>query len=155
MKVFIGGSISIKHFGYRVTDQLDKMMYSNMQILVGDANGVDSLVQDYCNNSWYSKVTVYACEGRARNNIGQWNVEAIDVPEGYYGRHFYERKDIAMANDCDMGFMIWDGRSIGTLNNIKRLIRYGKICYVYIPHLQQLRKIRCNDEIETLIKEAR
>ena len=155
MKVFIGGSISIKHFGYMVTDELDKIMDCNMEILIGDAYGIDSLVQEYLDANWYWKVWVYASEGKARNNVGKWTIKTINVPEGVYGREFYEQKDKAMAKDCDFGFMIWDGKSKGTLNNIKRLVDYGKICEVYIPHLQQLRKINCYNELEKLTEEAK
>jgi hypothetical protein len=35
---------------------------------------------------------------------------------------FYKQKDIAMANDCDCGYMVWGGKSRGTKNNIIRLV---------------------------------
>lgn len=36
-----------------------------------------------------------------------------------------------MSNDCDCAFMIWDGYSKGTLNNINRLSKLGKKVNVY------------------------
>ena len=47
MKVFIGGSIGIDYLDYTVTDELDKYMSGELEILVGDAYGVDKLVQKY------------------------------------------------------------------------------------------------------------
>jgi adenine-specific DNA-methyltransferase len=39
---------------------------------------------------------------------------------------FYASKDEEMAKDADVGFMIWDGKSFGTLANAFRLIDQGK-----------------------------
>lgn len=36
-----------------------------------------------------------------------------------------------MAKDADMGFMIWDGKSRGTLNNMLDLVLQNKTCEVY------------------------
>lgn len=130
-KIFIGGSIGIRYLDYAVKDELDKYMNGELEILVGDAYGIDSLVQRYLKEHDYDNVTVYASNGRARNNIGGWQVEKIEVPSGVFGRDFYTYKDVAMTNDCDSALMIWDGRSIGTLNNIMRLRSLHKRCIVY------------------------
>ena len=106
MKVFIGGSISIKYLDYEVQDELDKIINGELEILVGDAYGVDKLVQKYLDKNGYRDVTVYAINGCARNNIGLWKVQAIEVPSSIYGREFYTYKDFAMSTDCDFGFMI-------------------------------------------------
>lgn len=118
MKVFIGGSIGINYLEYAVKDELDKYMSGELEILVGDAYGIDSLVQRYLIEYGYDNVTVYASNGRARNNIGGWKIKAIEVPSGVFGRDFYTYKDIAMTADCDFALMIWNGKSQGTLNNI-------------------------------------
>jgi hypothetical protein len=36
------------------------------------------------------------------------------------GRDFYEIEDIQMTEDCAGVLMFWDGKSIGTKNNIER-----------------------------------
>lgn len=152
MKVFIGGSISIKDFGLEAGLLIEDFMSDYIDVLVGDASGVDKDVQTYLDASYYGNVTVYACNGKARNNVGGWKVKAIDVPTGLYGREYYEQKDVAMTNDCDFGLMIWDGKSKGTLNNIKRLIEAGKQCYVCIPHLKEKHSLRWNSDLQNLIK---
>lgn len=53
MKVFIGGSIGIDYLDYTVTDELDKYMSGELEILVGDAYGVDKLVQKYLEKHGY------------------------------------------------------------------------------------------------------
>ena len=152
MKVFIGGSINIKEFGLEAAMLIEDFMSDNLDVLIGDASGVDKEVQGYLDSSYYGGVTVYACNGKARNNVGGWNVKAINVPTVLSGREYYEQKDIAMTNDCDFGLMIWDGKSKGTLNNIKRLIDAGKQCYVCIPHLKERHSLRWNSDLQNLIQ---
>ena len=47
MKIFICGSIAIKQLNEKITGQLDEFLDSKNEILIGDADGVDSLVQEY------------------------------------------------------------------------------------------------------------
>ncbi len=130
MKIFIGGSISIKYLDYKIQAELDKIIKSNAEILVGDAFGIDRLVQNYCYKKSYKNVTVYTSNRLPRNNVGNFKVKYIAVT-GLYGREFYTQKDIAMSNDCDCGIMIWNGKSKGTFANIQRLKDYGKGCKIY------------------------
>lgn len=139
MKVFLGGSIGINYLDYTVTNELDKYMQGDLEILIGDAYGIDSLVQKYLAEYGYDNVTVYASNGRARNNISGWKVKAIDVPSYIHGREFYTQKDIAMTNDCDFAFMIWNGKSQGTLANIRRLLDYDKGINVYLSEKRQMK----------------
>ncbi len=150
MKVFIGGSISIKYLDTKVVMLINKYMDQKFEILIGDAYGVDSLVQKHCFNKMYDKVKVYASNGYARNNIGAWTIEKVNVPSNIYGREFYTQKDIAMTSDCDFGFMIWDEKSIGTLTNIKRLIQYGKSCIVYLANKKTLKSITNYNQLENI-----
>ena len=141
MKVFIGGSIGIDYLDYTITDELDKYISGELEIFVGDAYGVDKLIQKYLDKQGYKNVKIYASNGRARNNIGLWKVQAIEVPNSVYGREFYTYKDFAMSTDCDFGFMIWDGKSRGTQANILRLINMNKGVNVYLPYLCQMKSI--------------
>lgn len=129
-KVFIGGSIGIKSLDENIVARLNGIINKNLTVLIGDAYGADKEVQQYFASHKYKSVTVYACNNRARNNIGAWNVSSVTV-KGLYGRALYTQKDIAMTNDCDMALMLWDGKSVGTLNNIRRLRSLNKRCIVY------------------------
>ena len=53
MNVFIGGSISFDYLDLTITDELDKYMNGELEIFVGDAYGVDKLVQKYLDGSRY------------------------------------------------------------------------------------------------------
>ena len=129
-KVFIGGSISIKTLDENVIARLNSIINKNLTVLIGDAYGADKEVQQYFASHKYKAVTAYACNNRARNNVGAWNISNVQA-NGLYGRELYTQKDIAMTNDCDIALMLWDGKSVGTLNNIKRLRSQNKRCIVY------------------------
>ena len=154
MKVFIGGSIGIDYLDYTVTDELDKYMTGELEILVGDAYGVDNIVQKYLGKHGYKNVKVYASNGCARNNIGLWKVQAIEVPSSVYGREFYTYKDCAMSADCDFGFMIWDGKSQGTQANILRLVNMNKGVNVYLSEKRQMKAVNCYKDYKQLSEET-
>ena len=141
MKVFIGGSISIKYLNQLVNEALNKFIVNGFEILVGDAYGVDSLVQKYCFDKGYKNVTIYTCNYQPRNNLGNFKTQRISA-KGLFGREFYTQKDIAMSNDCDYAFMIWDGYSKGTLNNINRLSKLGKKIDVYTSTERKIKEYK-------------
>ena len=49
-----------------------------------------------------------------------------DLSKGLSGRAFNYVKDIEMCKDCDRAIMIWDGKSEGTRENIKRMLDRNK-----------------------------
>jgi len=114
VKVFIGGTRAIINFDDEVKSKLHTIAQRDFEVLLGDASGVDYAVQDFFAKIGYKKVVIYASGGKVRNNIGDWEVMSIIVNENIYGYEFYRQKDIAMANDSDYGFMIWNGESRGT-----------------------------------------
>ena len=69
-KVFDSGSMKIKHLDDKVTDRLSNIVASKYSVIVGDADGVDSSIQEYLKQHGVSTVTVYCSGTRPRNNIG-------------------------------------------------------------------------------------
>jgi len=121
-KVFISGSMSIKQLDDMVIRSLDKIISQNMQVLVGDAKGVDKLVQEYCAKNNYFNIIVYTILDIPRNLISnKFSVNKILV-NNLTGRKAQEKKDEAMTKDSNYSFVIWDGKSKGSLNNILRAI---------------------------------
>jgi probable addiction module antidote protein len=94
---------------------------------VGDANGADKAVQKHLLALSYDKVTVFCSGDSERNNLGQWQTHRVKPPRNAKGFQFYAAKDREMAREADFGLMIWDGKSAGTILNVLRLIRTGKI----------------------------
>ena len=149
MKIFIAGARAITHFDDKVKARLLSIYEKNYDVLVGDATGVDSSVQRFYAGKGYRNVTVFASNGVARNNIGHWDVENIVVEHGLHGFDFYRKKDLAMAAAADYGFMIWNGESKGTLNNIINLLEQEKPCSVYLFPRKQFVSI---DNEDTLLR---
>ena len=129
MKIFIGGSKTINTLDENVKEKLQEIIKNKYDVLVGDCNGVDTAVQRFFYDNNYRNVTVYASGNTVRNNIGNFNI--CNIPTEKTGFEFYRQKDIAMAKEADCGFMIWDGKSKGTLNNIFNLTSQNKPCKVY------------------------
>lgn len=125
-----------KELPKNVSDQLDMYINKKNDILVGDAPGIDSQVQDYLKNKKYDKVTVYTTSKKPRYLANpKWNVKVINTfgldPNSKEGLIL---KDIAMTNDSSRGFavILENGGAGATRNNIKRLIDQNKDVKVYM-----------------------
>ena len=135
MKVFVAGSKFINRLDKPAIDQLENIIANENNILVGDCIGVDTAVQEFCAERHYDRVTVYASNGRARNNVGNFAVKGVPVRSNIHPTDYYKQKDISMATDADCGFMVWDGKSRGTKNNIDMLMKMKKPVLVFIPSM--------------------
>lgn len=99
-----------------------------------------------------TKFIFFASNGKARNNIGHWSIHNVNVPSYIRGFDFYKQKDIAMANEADYGFMIWDGESRGTLNNVINLVSQNKKVLVYLVGSREMITIKSFDDLNCLIE---
>lgn len=131
MKVFIGGSRKISKINQEIKSRIDNFIRNNFIILIGDANGVDKSVQTYLLSKNYRNVYVYCVNNECRNNIGGWGIRNIKSNSHRKDFKYYSSKDNDMAQETDFGFMIWDGESKGTLNNIINLLKQKKKVSVY------------------------
>lgn len=132
MKIFIGGSKTLKALSPCMVKALEWVCEKDYEVLIGDCFGADRLVQKYLHEHGYGKVKVYASGTRVRCNEGGYPVKAVSAA-GKSGFAFYRQKDIAMAVDADHALMFWDGVSKGTRCNIEDMLRMEKftavICY--------------------------
>ncbi len=128
MKLFISGSKSISVLSDEIKAILDKYIAIGTEFLVGDCYGVDAAVQDYLELKGYSNVTIYCSGETPRNNFvpGAKIHSCAEAAKGFTGSAFHYVKDIQMAKDCDQAIMIWDGKSKGTGENIRRIKEMGK-----------------------------
>ncbi|PLL62323.1 hypothetical protein CWN05_29480, partial [Klebsiella pneumoniae] len=67
--VFVAGSITIKNLDTLIVDRLKKIVNSQFQIVVGDANGVDSSVQRVLVDLGCRQATVFSSSEKPRNNL--------------------------------------------------------------------------------------
>lgn len=131
-KVFIGGSRRVSRLSAPIRTRIDNIIAKNFSVLVGDANGADKAVQTYLDDKNYNDVEVFCSEGECRNNVGNWKVRNVPVETRDRGAQFYSAKDRAMTREADVGLMVWDGKSAGTLLNVMRLVSLNKKAVVYI-----------------------
>lgn len=128
MKIFISGSKSISKLPELAKTFIDQFIENNDEFLVGDCYGVDAVVQKYLDSKGYSNVIVYCSGETPRNNFvtGAKVCSCAEAAKGLTGSAFQYVKDIQMAQDCDTALMIWDGKSKGTGENIRRVKEMGK-----------------------------
>ena len=128
MKLFVSGSKSISVLSNEVKSILDEHIARDTEFLVGDCYGVDAAVQKYLESKGYSNVTIYCSGETPRNNFvtGAKVHSCAEAAKGLTGSTFHYVKDIQMANDCDFALVIWDGKSKGSENNIKRILNLNK-----------------------------
>ena len=129
--VFIGGSRTVTHLDAEVRQRLDRIIEGRFPVIIGDANGADKAAQAYLKSRGYDNVEVFCMEGICRNNVGSWRSRAIASPRGAKNFKYYAAKDLEMAREASVGFMLWDGKSMGTLANVARLIGGHKKVVVY------------------------
>ncbi|NQE38482.1 hypothetical protein [Microcoleus asticus] len=112
--VMVSGSRSIADIRLGL-ESLNRIMDLKFSIILGDASGVDKLVQEYLRNSNYLDVKVYFAlwsgNGKPRNVTG---FQTVGIPGSYVER------DKMMCSVCDYGLALWDGISRGTKDNIDR-----------------------------------
>lgn len=152
VKIFIAGAKSINSLDAFVQKKLMSICQKNYDVVVGDCYGVDSLVQKFYANVGYRNIEIFASNGKARNNVGNWTVHNVPVPASVRGFEFYKQKDIAMANTADYGFMIWDGESKGTLNNMINLISRNKPVMVYLINQKKVLTVENTEDLNELLR---
>lgn len=130
-KVFIGGSRGAARLNEQVRNRVDNIIASGFPILIGDANGADKAVQQYLHNQHYQHVEVFCSGGVCRNNVGQWQTRNVPTTTRNRNVQFYSAKDRVMAQEATVGLMMWDGKSVGTLLNLFRLLNMRKKAVLY------------------------
>jgi predicted XRE-type DNA-binding protein len=130
--VFIAGSISIKRLHDKVQERIKKIVSSDFDVVVGDADGADTSIQECLQRYQAGKVTVYCTGDTPRNNVGEWPVQRVVSKAKAGSRAYFTAKDLEMARTSDYGLMVWDCKSTGTLSNVIELLREKKKSVVFV-----------------------
>jgi len=149
--IFIGGSRHVWRLPAEIQHRLDNVINSGHRVIVGDANGADKAVQKYFHDASYDKVTVFCSGGSFRNNLGHWQTRKVDAPKNLKGFQFYAAKDREMAREADFGLMIWDGKSPGTVLNVLRLVRAGKIAVLFSVLEKRAFNIKTKTDLDSFL----
>ncbi len=154
MTIFIGGSRSITRLNDTIRSRVDNIMRQRFAIVIGDADGADKAVQSYLAEKAYRNVVAYCMHDDCRNNVGSWPVEQIYADNKIKDFAYYTTKDAKMAQVASYGFMIWDGESKGTLNNILNLLQLKKNIQVYFSPDKSCHKLKSLNDLTTLLKKC-
>jgi hypothetical protein len=150
-KVFIAGSMNIKHLDSKVKERIDNILAQNFEVVVGDADGVDASIQSYLFGHGTAKITVFCSGSHPRNNVGNWQVQRVQTYHAEGSRAFFTAKDIRMAEVADIGLMIWDAKSTGTLNNVIELLARKKKSVVFVNKAKAFKNILTVEQLEELL----
>lgn len=150
-RVFVGGSRRIPSLNAHVRTKLDGLIRKKYTILVGDANGADKSVQKHLLARRYENVIVFCMANGCRNNLGQWETRRIHVSGSKNGFEFYSAKDMEMVKEADYGFMLWDAKSKGTLQNIINLLKSEKKTLVYVSPERAFLTLKTIEDIRGLL----
>ena len=145
-RVFIGGSRHASRLNTQVWKRLDNIMERGLPIIIGDAKGADKAVQQYLHSKHYQNVEVFCSEGICRNNVGNWQTRNIPARTHNRDAQFYSAKDRIMAQEATVGLMMWDGKSVGTLLNVFRLLKLSKKVVIYT--VKEKRFIEFKSDVE-------
>ncbi len=153
-KVFIGGSRHVSRLGKQVKARLDSFIDRQFLVLVGDANGADKAVQRHLYDREYEKVEVFCVAGSCRNNLGDWRLRTVAPAHSRRDLDYFSSKDREMAGEADIGFMIWDEKSVGTLLNVFRLVSENKKVVVYSVPAKRFVEIRNGVDLDGLLSKC-
>lgn len=133
--VFVSGKVSYDEpLNAEMKKEVDRIIKAGSQILIGDAPGADTRVQEYLAKKGYSNVVVYTTDEKVRNNVGDWKVKTIGS-NGYTDeRSIRRQKDIAMTEASTRGLAIMpeDDRPDSAMSlNVARLRDSGLRVRIY------------------------
>lgn len=133
--VFVSGKIKYdKPLNRDMRREMDDLMKQGSKVIIGDAPGADTRVQDYMAKKGYKNVVVYTTDPKVRNNVGNWEVKRISG-KGYKDEAAVRRqKDIAMTKDASRAFAIMpeDDRPDSAMSkNVSRLSKENKYTKIY------------------------
>lgn len=150
-KVFVSGSMRIKHLDKSVLDRLERILGKEYAVIVGDADGVDKSIQSFLKSRGARSVVVYCTGASPRNNLGDWSTECVESLSEPGTRAYFTAKDIKMAEDCDYGLMVWDTKSTGTLRNAMELLSRRKSSLIYVNKQKFFHKVKEIEDFEKLL----
>ena len=138
MKIVLGGSRHLEYIPSEIKERLTEWQESSAEFLVGDAPGTDRAFQQFLKECKIGSVVVYTSADEIRNNLGQWPTRRVESGLKSKSSAVHAFKDREMTKEADLGVMIWDCKSAGTLSNAIDLVRQGKDCLIYVAPESEL-----------------
>lgn len=149
--VMLGGSRHITRLADEVVVRLSRIVAQGFRVVVGDANGADKAFQSQLAKVRYGNVEVFCAGTSPRNNVGRWACRQVEAKARMGTFEFYAAKDQAMAKEADVGLMLWDGVSVGTMLNVWRLQRSQKPSVVFHQPARAFHEVRSSADWDKLL----
>lgn len=145
-RVFISGSISIETLPQTVIDSIDKIQQQEFEILVGDAKGIDLLVQQKLKNENFFNVLVCSIYEKPRNILSsKFKICQVEYDTAITSERKRQTfKDSYMTRQSDYSLVVWDGKSKGSFANIIRSLEQNQPVKIYLNSESRFLE---NDEI--------
>ena len=131
MLIVLGGTRKAEKIPLEVIDLLQYYVSKKSEFLVGDAPGIDTAFQKELKKLHVAEVTVCSSAESVRNNIGSWPEKIIESGLISKSHAQHSAKDRYMTIEADLGIMVWDAQSAGTLANVLDLVSMGKECFLF------------------------
>lgn len=116
-----------------IKKEIDGYIAQKKKIIVGDAPGLDTAVQEYLAERGYKKVVVYGTD-YTRANKGGWKEKISDGSQYEEGSSDWHKvKDKAMQDDAMEGLavILEKGGAGATRKNVEALVRDNKKVKIY------------------------
>lgn len=116
-----------------IKKEIDGYIAQKKKIIVGDAPGLDTAVQEYLAEKGYKKVVVYGTD-YTRANKGGWKEKISDGSQYEEGSSDWHKvKDKAMQDDAMEGLavILEKGGAGATRKNVEALVRDNKKVKIY------------------------
>ena len=143
--------MNIKHLDPKVKERIDNIVDQEFEVVVGDADGADTSVQWHLFNHGSTRTTVYCSGPSPRNNVGDWPVQSVQTQHAEGSRAFFTAKDVRMADVADIGLMVWDAKSTGTLSNVIELLTRKKKAVVFVNKAKAFTNVSNVEQLEELL----
>ena len=150
-KVFFGGSRKLGRLNRELRERIDKVINQKFLVLLGDANGADRAFQQYLTEKSYQNVLVFCAGDTCRNNVGRWKTRHVSLERDQKNFQYYAARDKEMSEVADYGFMLWDGKSKGTLNNIVNMLERDKSVLVYLSSKKHFFTLKSRDALSDIL----
>ena len=131
MKIVLAGSRKLAFIPEPVGLMLQDHVQAGDVFFIGDAPGIDSTFQKYMAQIDYRNVEIFSSAGYVRNNLGNWSEEQVETTLKSKSNALHAFKDREMCKRADLGIMVWDQESAGTLSNAIDLLDQEKTCLIY------------------------
>lgn len=151
MIVFISGSKNIKHLDPVVKERINNIVFHDFEVVVGDADGADASIQSHLFSHGATRTTIFCSGVKPRNNVGDWPVQCVETSYAEGSRAYFTAKDIRMAEIANIGLMIWDAKSTGTLSNVIELLSRKKKSVVFVNKVKAFKNVSNVEQLEDLL----